>query len=48
MCLYLARGLGAALDYDLPVLSDIQDAGRLMLLMGDLCGLSGFSIYLLN
>ena len=51
MCLYLARGLGAALDYDLPVLSDIQDGGAshaAISRMGDLCGLSGFSIYLLN
>ena len=51
VCLYLARDFGAALDYDRPVLSDIQDGGAsyaAISRMGDLCGISEFSIYLLN
>ena len=45
--LYLARDFVAAhLDYERPVLSDIQDGGASHVAisrMGDLCGLSEFS-----
>ena len=45
VCLYLVRDFGAALDYDRPVLSDIQDGGAshvAILRMRDLCRLSEF------
>ena len=52
VCLYLVRDFVVAhFDYDRPVLLDIQASGVSHVAisrMGDLCGISEFSIYLLN
>ena len=52
VCLYLARDFVIAhLNYDRPVLSDIQTSGAshaVISYMGNLCEISEFSIYLLN